>query len=152
MRVTLLLADAAQAVGGKLYILGGGWSVTGPDPTPSAIAVKIEVPWDETNRRHRLEFTLLDADGRPVVVPTAEGERRVEVGGDFEVGRPPGLRPGTPLDLVLAFNIGPLPLRPDGRYVWRCAIDGASEETWHVGFTTRPAARRAPAAGGPEPG
>ena len=29
-KVTMMLADAAQAVEGKLYILGGGWSVTGP--------------------------------------------------------------------------------------------------------------------------
>ena len=33
----MLLADAAQQLGGKLYILGGGWSVTGPQPAPSAI-------------------------------------------------------------------------------------------------------------------
>ena len=52
MRVTLMLADSAQAVEGKLYILGGGWSLVGPEPTPMAIALKIEVPWDETNRRH----------------------------------------------------------------------------------------------------
>ena len=44
MKVTMLLADAAQAVNGKLYILGGGWSVAGPDPTPMAIALKMEVP------------------------------------------------------------------------------------------------------------
>ena len=32
MKVTMLLADSAQAIEGKLYILGGGWSITGPDP------------------------------------------------------------------------------------------------------------------------
>jgi len=26
----MMLADAAQAVNGKLYIMGGGWSVMGP--------------------------------------------------------------------------------------------------------------------------
>jgi len=25
VKVTMMLADAAQEVGGKLYILGGGW-------------------------------------------------------------------------------------------------------------------------------
>jgi hypothetical protein len=34
VKVTMLLADAAQAVDGKLYILGGGWTITGPDPIP----------------------------------------------------------------------------------------------------------------------
>jgi len=27
----MLLADAAQTVGGKLYILGGGWTICGQD-------------------------------------------------------------------------------------------------------------------------
>jgi hypothetical protein len=31
MKVTMMRADAVQAVAGKLYILGGGWSVTGPE-------------------------------------------------------------------------------------------------------------------------
>ena len=65
----MMLADAAQEVGGKLYILGGGWSVTGPMPTPMAIALKIEVPWDRTNEKHELLLELLDEDGNPVRVP-----------------------------------------------------------------------------------
>jgi hypothetical protein len=137
MRVTLLLADSAQAVDGKLYILGGGWSVTGPDPTPSAIAIKIEVPWDEANKRHQLECALVDADGQPVMVPTPTGDRPVNLAVGFEAGRPAGLKPGTPLDVALAINIGPLPLKPNGRYLWRCSIDGNSKDDWQVAFTTR---------------
>lgn len=133
----MLLADAAEAVGGKLYILGGGWSVTGPDPTPSAIAIKIEVPWDQANRKHTLQLVLVDEDGRPAMAPTPTGDRPVEVGGEFEVGRPIGLKAGTPLDVTIALNIGPLPLRPNTRYVWRLSIDGHSEDDWRVGFTTR---------------
>ena len=52
MKVTILLADAAEAVNGKLYVLGGGWSITGPDPSPMALAIKIEVPWDQSNQPH----------------------------------------------------------------------------------------------------
>ncbi|MFZ1060391.1 MAG: hypothetical protein WAP47_14490 [Candidatus Rokuibacteriota bacterium] len=137
MRVTLLLADAAQAVNGKLYILGGGWSIKGPDPIPTAIAIKIEVPWDEANKVHRMELALLDADGQPVIVPTPIGDRPVQLTGNFEAGRPPGLKPGTPLDVALAINIGPLPLPPDRRYVWRCSIDDKFEEDWQVAFTVR---------------
>ena len=44
-----MLADSAQAVGGKLYILGGGWSRSA-GAAPFAIAAKIEVPWDEASR------------------------------------------------------------------------------------------------------
>jgi Family of unknown function (DUF6941) len=140
MKVTMLLADAAQAVNGKLYILGGGWPITGPDPNPSALALKIEVPWDQANRRHSFALTLLTADGHPVTVPTPEGDRPIEVTGQFEVGRPPGLTPGTPLDQTLALNFGPLPLPAGERYVWRLTIEGRSDEDWQVAFSTRPAA------------
>ena len=36
----MLLCDGAQVADGKLFVLGGGWSLTGPDPMPSAIAMK----------------------------------------------------------------------------------------------------------------
>ncbi|HEV8353799.1 MAG TPA: hypothetical protein VGR24_06340 [bacterium] len=137
MKITMLLADAAQAIDGKLFILGGGWSVTGPDPVPSAIAVKIEVPWDEANQKHSLKLALFDEDGKAVMVPTPAGDVAVELGTDFEVGRPPGLKPGTPLDAVFAINIGPLPLAPDGRYVWRLSIDDKTGEDWQLAFSTR---------------
>ena len=73
----MLLADAAQAVGGKLYVLGGGWSVIGPGPATMAIAMKIDVPWDQTNLRHHWILDLVDEDGQPAAVPpvrTAPGE------------------------------------------------------------------------------
>jgi hypothetical protein len=108
----MLLADAAHAIGGKLYILGGGWSVTGPNPTPSAIAIKIEVPWDEANTRHELVLELVDEDGKPVMAPTPTGSKPAHVEADFEVGCPPGIKPGTPLGVAMAINIRPLPLSP----------------------------------------
>jgi hypothetical protein len=139
VRALLLLADSAQVSEGKLYILGGGWSVTGPLPTPSAVAIKIDVPWDGANVVHRFELQLLTADGPPVKLPTVGGlEEEIKVEGDFEVGRPPGLRPGTPIDVPLAVNIGPMPLPPDSRYVWKLSIDGDTNELWQVAFSTRP--------------
>jgi hypothetical protein len=137
MMATILLADAAQAIDNKLYVLGGGWSVTGPDPTPTALAIAIKVPWDEANSRHDLLVELLDADGRPIAV--GPEERPVVIESQFEVGRPPGLRPGTPIDLALAVNLGPVPLPPGARYEWRMSIDGHSEAHWHAAFSTRPA-------------
>ncbi len=139
MKLTMLLADAVQAVNGKLYVLGGGWSVTGPDPAPSALGIKIDVPWDEGNKKHRFKLALIDADGRAVMVPGSE--MPVEVSGEFEAGRPAGLKPGTPLDVVLALNIGPLLLEPGSRYVWRLWIDEQTREDWEVSFSTRPKLR-----------
>jgi len=139
MKVTMLLADAAQAVGGKLYVLGGGWSIASPGPTPMAIAIKIDVPWDQANQRHNLQLALFDEDGREAMVSTDTGEQAVEFSAEFEVGRPAGLRPGTPLDVPLAISIGPLPLRPNSGYVWRLTIDGQTRDEWRLPFSTRPA-------------
>jgi hypothetical protein len=137
MMATILLADAAQAIDNKLYVLGGGWSITGPDPSPSALAIALKVPWDKANRRHDLRAELLDSDGHPVTVGS-DDDRPVLIESHFEVGRPPGLRPGTPIDLALAINLGPVPLSPGGRYEWRLTIDGQSEAHWHAAFSTRP--------------
>jgi len=140
MRVTMLLADAAQAVNGKLYVLGGGWSQIGPDPSPMAIAMKVDVPWDQANRPHEWMLELVDADGKPVPVRTATGEQPVRLAGRFEVGRPAGLPPGTPIDLPLAISIGPFPLPSGRRLVWRLTVDGETREDWQVGFSVRPPA------------
>ena len=133
-----MLADSAQEVGGKLYILGGGWSITGPDPVPMAIALKLEVPWDRTNEQHALLLELLDEDGEPVLIPGADGEQvPLQVTGEFEAGRPPGIKPGTPIDSALAVNFGPLPLEAGRRYQWRLSIDGETDGDWTLGFSTR---------------
>jgi len=135
----MMLADSAQEVGGKLYILGGGWSITGPDPVPMAIALKLEVPWDRTNEQHSLLLELLDDDGNPFMVegPEEHGRVPLQVTGEFEAGRPPGIKPGTPIDSALAVNFGPLPLEPGRRYQWRLSIDGETDEDWTLGFSTR---------------
>lgn len=137
MHVTMMLADAVQASEGKLYILGGGWNITGPDPSPFGIAVLFSVPWDAANRRHEFEISLLDEDGEPVALDdTGAG---VTIGGEFEVGRPPGVRSGTPLAVPIAINSGPLPLPPGRRYVWRLTVNGEDDETWRLPFDVRPA-------------
>jgi hypothetical protein len=137
-KVTMLLADAAQAVNGKLYILGGGWSITGPGPAQMALAIKIEVPWTGANIPHTLELKLINEDGRPVMAPTITGDRPVELSMQFEIGRPAGLKAGTPLDVPLAINLAPLPLEAGSRFIWHCFIDGQTTEGWQVTFSTRP--------------
>lgn len=119
MEVTMLLCDSAQAVGNKLYILGGGWSqIVRPDvPTPMAIAVKISIPWDQANEVHHFRLYLIDADGEPV----EHEDKPLSIEGDLEVGRPPGLARGTSLDAVFAVNVGGLSL-PQNAYVWELEI------------------------------
>ena len=55
-------------VGGKLYLLGGGYDrVTLPKQPPAphnmAVAVAFRVSWIETNVKHDFELEILDGDG-----------------------------------------------------------------------------------------
>ena len=131
----MLLADSAQAIQGKLYILGGGWSQTGPLPVPSAVAIKIEVPWNDANRNYKFKLFLVDEDNKSVKDPSG---KPIEITGGFEAGRPAGIKAGTPLDVPLAINFGPIPLTAGKRFFWKLSIDGKSEPDWNVGFNVRP--------------
>ncbi len=137
MKLSMLLCDSAQVADGKLYVLGGGWSFVGPDPAPMAIAAKIDVPWTDGESQHHWTLELTDEDGGPVWLPTANGNEALIVSGEFQAYRPEGLRAGTPLDVPLVVNFGPLPLESGKRYQWRFTIDGQSDPEWFVGFSTR---------------
>ncbi len=139
MRLTMLLADSAQTAEGKLFVMGGGWGLIGPNPAPMAIAMLIDVPWDQANKRHSWKLSLLDEDGQPVRLMGPIGEQAIEVTAEFEVGRPPGIKPGTPLTVPLAVNMGPLPLQPGRGYVWVCSINGETKEDWRLPFAMRSA-------------
>jgi hypothetical protein len=116
----MMLADGAQAVGGKIYILGGGWThifvpqFPGKPAMPFWLAIGITVPWHLTNRRFTFSIELNDADGQRIEEVAA---------GEFEQGRPPGLRPGTPQRVLLA--VGASPEFPEsGRYEFKASVDG----------------------------
>lgn len=97
----LIIADAAQVVGGKLYLLGGGYDrvmlpKTPPAPHSMSVAVSFRVPWNETNVKHNFELEILDGDGHKIFGGS----------GQFEVGRAPGILPGQDQRTQLAMNIG----------------------------------------------
>lgn len=141
MKVTMMLADAAQVADGKLNILGGGWSVIS-GATPFAIAMMIEVPWHLSNKKHEFKLEVIDLDGNLVQVEAPDGNSTaVVVDGQFEVGRPPGVRNGAMLPFTAAINIGPVPWPAGGSYEWRLSIDGQAHEDWRLAFTTRPDAQ-----------
>lgn len=129
MKVTMMLADAAQQVGGKLYILGGGWSQT-PPGHPSAVALYFQVPWDQSDDEHKFKLELLTSDGDAVL--DQEGNP-IAIEGGIQTGRPPGLMKGTPLDASMAVSLPPLPLVPS-RYEWRLTVGGQQHEDWRLPF------------------
>jgi hypothetical protein len=120
MDVTMLLCDHAQVAEGKLYVLGGGWNAAeSPDtPFPAALAVVIAVPWTATNEKHELVVKLIDDDGTQVTAM----DNPVTVAGEFEVGRPPGIKAGSALNQVFVFKFPGLLLAAGG-YVFELAIN-----------------------------
>lgn len=126
MRASLILADyaAQDAAGGKVHLMGAGWSVTGPAPTTHVVAAFVKVSWDETNIPHAVTMRLVDSDGMIVTVPGPEGEQRVEFPSSLEVPRPAGIPHGSEIDATFVVNVGALPLTPGQRYRWELEIDG----------------------------
>jgi hypothetical protein len=125
---TLLLCDFAQAVGGKLYILGGGWSkaVSWGQPVNMTLAIKLDIPWHQANTKLPFEIALQTEDGTPVTNPVVGQPIRGD--GQIEVGRPPGLTPGTALDATMAIPMFGLQLA-HGTYRWELKVAGQLVQT-----------------------
>jgi len=142
MKATFFLADYAVVAEGKLTIVGGGWTVIGPASAPFAIALKVEVPWHLALDDHTVRLDLLDADGQPVLGPTPTGVMPIVIEAVMQAnaaGIPADIKPGTPLDVMLAFQLPPIPLPSGARFEWRLTIDGKAHEDWSLGFSTRSA-------------
>lgn len=126
-KLNVLICDSAQAVGGKLYILGAGWSrvfVVQP-PLVMALAIVVAIPWTRANEPMELRIRLLDDAGQRVTLPEQPGP--LEITGSLEVGRPAGLPRGTPLDGSIAIPLT-LTLEP-GIYVWETSLVGFITDT-----------------------
>jgi hypothetical protein len=135
MDVTLLLCDHAEAINGKLYVMGGGWTVlyAADRPANVSVAAMVAVPWDQTNTRHKIGLELLDGEGSPVEV----GGQAIALGGEFEVGRPPGVKPGTSFNTPFVWNVAGLTL-PEGAYEWKLLLDGEPQASRAFVVTTPP--------------
>ncbi|OHV39788.1 MULTISPECIES: DUF6941 family protein [Pseudofrankia] len=140
MKLTMILCDAAQVAEGKLNVIGGGWNLIGPLPAPSALGIRIEVPWDRANSPFTLRLELHDQDDEPVMQPGPTGPQTVQIEAVMEVGRPPGPDRGLPLQIPLAITVPPLTLAMGKRYRWEATMVGEPErDDRNVSFQTRPA-------------
>lgn len=129
MKITVHTADFAQTdQSGKLNAIGLGWTIVGTPLPPHGVAVIIAVDWHEANEKHQFTLELLDADGHPVTFEAEDGteaEPALQIEGQFEQGRPPGLIAGTELVQTFAVNVpGGLPLVPNQRYEYRVTVGG----------------------------
>jgi len=85
-----ILADYAEAVGGKLYMMGGGWDRYFVEdfskPVAFSFAVGILVPWNATNIRHTVQVTIEDLDRKKPI--------NFNVNAGFKAGRPSHIEDG----------------------------------------------------------
>lgn len=124
----LVLADSAQVVANKLYLLGGGWDripLNKDLPQHFAVAVAIKVPWNETNIRHTFEIEVLSEDRN-----TEEIRSIAKMGGQFEVGRPAGIPTGREQRIQLALDVG-LKFDNPGTKRIVASIDGSISRELH---------------------
>jgi hypothetical protein len=115
----LILADRAEAVGGKLYMMGGAWEhIYTQDltqPSLISIAVGILVPWEAANQQHKIRIVIEDSDGQEIGF-TAEAS--------FAVGRPPWASVGETQRVVIAIPTIGVTFMKLGVYVLRAEING----------------------------
>ena len=107
----LILADSAQVVGGKLFMLGGAWNLHRSGNYPSqfqfSVALSILVPWNEAGIRHPFTLTIADDAGVPVIP---------QIQGQFEVGKSGQIPEGTAQRALVSVNITMAVPHP-GKYI-----------------------------------
>lgn len=114
---SLLLADFAEVVNGKLYLVGGGFTAVQLASIDQVhrfyVAAALRIPWGYTNERIDFSGRLETLDAEPLECWTLEGQ--------IEANRVPGQREGDtttmfaapvevtvprPMDVVLRFTFG----------------------------------------------
>lgn len=106
-----LLADAAQAVGGKIFVLGGGWNLfrspSFPAPVQLAIAIGLGFTSNEVGVKCGITVVIADEAGVPVIP---------EMKGQVETGQPAADVPRTAtVKIPVAINLN-LSLPHPGTY------------------------------------
>jgi hypothetical protein len=116
----LILADRAEGVNGKLYMMGGGWSnirvLDFNQPSHFALAIGVMVPWVATNEDHHVSVFIEHEDGRKLE-PSAVAA--------INVGRPPGAIRGQSFRAILAIN-GAWKFPGPGSYCAVASLEGGA--------------------------
>ena len=144
-----IVADAVQAVGGKLYVLGGGWDMlwvgSFPARHPSmGIGIRVRVPWSHLDE-FTLSVDLVDEDGMSLF----GGKRfsqKIKV--RRRLGRPAGADTG----VTRAFTFNNLLFPKPGGYAFPIFVGSTEVARIRFRVDKRTARPRRPAPGPVPPG
>ncbi len=113
-----LIADYAEVVNGKLYLMGGGWDTTHAPQVPAtirlAVAVGVRVDWGETGQVLPVLVTVEDDDGQEFV----------RIQGNVSTSRAANAVPGAAQLAQIAANL-PITLPAFGGYRVHISIGDA---------------------------
>lgn len=120
----LVIADAAVVADGKHYIHGAGWDVIWATTYPAvhsalSVALRLRVPWGDTNQPHNLQVDVVDADAVTILTNPPGG-----MGGPVTTGRPPILPIGEDQVIPMTFTYAQVSFRAPGTYAVVVRIDG----------------------------
>jgi hypothetical protein len=109
----LLVADRAEVVNGKLYLMGGSWDRITPPQFPHrmmlGIALGVRIPFTFTDEQHTVNVELRHED-----------QRLVGFAAKLTTGRPPGMA-GMDMLVPMAFNV-PVAIPDEGQLVLQAAV------------------------------
>ena len=112
----LLVADRAEVVNGKLYLMGGSWDRIQPQQFPHrmmlGIALGVRIPFAYTDDQHTVAIELLHGETRMIGFEAK-----------MATGRPPGMA-GMDMLVPMAFNI-PIAIPGEGQVTIKAVIDGS---------------------------
>jgi hypothetical protein len=128
----LVLADMATVADGKLYIHGAAWDrIFGPSfplKHSFSVALRLNVPWNDTNHRFHFEFDIVDEDGASVY---PEGSAKTR--GELVAGRPPDLRQGDAQVVPIAIRLNvTFPKEGTYRAILRVDDEEAAGSLFHL--------------------
>lgn len=125
----LLVADRAEVVNGKLYLMGGSWDRIQPAQFPHrmmlGIALGVRIPFAYTDDQHTVAIELLHDDTRMIGFEAK-----------LATGRPPGMA-GMDMLVPLAFNI-PIAIPGEGQVTLRAAVGDFHARRHEIKVTQRP--------------
>ena len=125
----LLVADRAEVVNGKLYLMGGSWDRIQPPKFPHrmmlGIALGVRIPFTHSDDQHKVSVEIQHDE-----------KRLVGFEAKLTTGRPPGMA-GMDILVPMAFNI-PVAIPEEGLVVLRAAVDDRPPRRHEIKAMQRP--------------